>query len=52
MEDVTKPVHLRLGTLGGTVINHRYSRNICVPQDGCIYFIFKIFADAAHYIHL
>jgi hypothetical protein len=36
MQDVTKPVQLRvrLGTLGGTVTNLRYSRYICVPQDG------------------
>jgi hypothetical protein len=54
MQDVTKPVHLkvRLGTSGGTVMNHRYSRNICVAQDGYIYFIFNIVADVAHYIHL
>jgi hypothetical protein len=54
MHYVTKPVHLKVkvGISGGTVINHRHSRNICVPQDGYIYFIFKIVADAVHYIYL
>lgn len=34
------------------MINHRYSRNVSVPQDGYIYLIFNTVANAAHYTHL